>query len=72
MKRFLAAVIALALFVPLPAVAQQEETYDYWQFQRQMIRYGQQAIFMCNGLFTGKRSLENVFAQELAFLTQPA
>ena len=36
-----------------------------------MIRYGQQAIFMCNGLFTGNRSLENVFAQELAFLAQP-
>ena len=28
MKKFLAAVIALALFVPLSAVAQQEETYD--------------------------------------------
>ena len=71
MKKLLAAVIALALVVPLSAVAQQEETYDYWQFQRQMIRYGQQAIFMCNGLFTGNRSLENVFAQELAFLPQP-
>ena len=30
MKKPLAAVIALALVVPLSAVAQQEETYDYW------------------------------------------
>ena len=71
MKKALVAVIVLALFAPLSAVAQQEETYDYWQFQRQMVRQGQQAIFMCNGLFTGNRTLENVFAQELAFLPEP-
>ena len=35
-----------------------------------MIRYGQQALFMCNGLFTSERTLEQVFAQELAFLPQ--
>ena len=71
MKSVLVAVLALVLLVPASAVAQQEENYDYWQFNRQMIRYGQQAVFMCNGLFTGNRSLENVFAQELAFLPQP-
>lgn len=36
-----------------------------------MIRRGQQAVFMCNGLFTSNRSLEQVFAQELAFLPEP-
>jgi hypothetical protein len=36
-----------------------------------MSRRWQQAIFMCNGLFTGHRTLENVFAQELAFLPRP-
>ena len=71
MKSWLVAVIAIVLLVPVSAVAQQEETYDYWKFNRQMIRHGQQAVFMCNGLFTGNRSLENVFAQELAFLPQP-
>ncbi len=71
MKSLLVAVIALVLLVPVSGVAQQEENYDYWKFNRQMIRYGQQAVFMCNGLFTGNRSLENVFAQELAFLPQP-
>ena len=71
MKSWLVAVIALVLLVPVSGVAQQEENYDYWKFNRQMIRYGQQAVFMCNGLFTGNRSLENVFAQELAFLPQP-
>jgi hypothetical protein len=36
-----------------------------------MIRYGQQAIFMCNGLFTSNRTLEEVFAHELKFLPEP-
>ena len=71
MKSLLVALTALALLVPVSAVAQQVENYDYWQFNRQMIRYGQQAVFMCNGLFTGNRSIENVFAQELAFLPDP-
>ena len=71
MKRFLVALIALVLLVPVSAVAQQEENYDYWRFNREMIRYGQQAIFMCNGLFTSNRTLENIFAQELAYLPRP-
>jgi len=71
MKRMVIALITAALLVPLEAVAQQEETYDYWRPQRDMVARGQQAIFMCNGLFTGSRSLENVFAQELAFLSSP-
>ncbi|MDA1092313.1 MAG: serine hydrolase [Acidobacteria bacterium] len=70
MLRMLVALVALTL-LPLSAVAQQEETYDYWKPQRDMIRRGQQAVFMCNGLFTGGRTIENVFAQELAFLPEP-
>lgn len=54
-----------------PALAQQDENYDYWQHQREMIRRGQQAVFMCNGLFTSRRSLDEVFARELAFLPEP-
>ena len=68
MRPVLAAPLLLAA---LPAAAQQEETWDYWQPQRQMVRQGQQAIFMCNGLFTSNRSLEQVFAQELAYLPEP-
>ena len=63
--------VALALLLPAYAVAQQEESYDYWRFNRDMIRHGQQAILMCNGLFTSDRTLEQVFAQELAYLPQP-
>ena len=65
--------LALAFVAVLPSVlsAQQEETYDYWRPQREMISHGQQAILMCNGLFTGERKLEQVFDQELAFLPQP-
>ncbi len=59
------------LLAPTVWAAEQAETYDYWQPQREMIRRGQQALFMCNGLFTSHRTLEQVFAQELAFLPQP-
>ncbi|MDE2976391.1 MAG: hypothetical protein OXU63_02595 [Acidobacteriota bacterium] len=59
------------LLTALPAAAQREETYDYWQPQRQMVRLGQQAVFMCNGLFTSNRTIEQVFAQELAYLPEP-
>ncbi|TDI25796.1 MAG: class C beta-lactamase-related serine hydrolase [Acidobacteria bacterium] len=71
MKSLLIALIVLALLAPVSAVAQQEEHYDYWRFNRDMIQSGQQAIFMCNGLFTSHRTLENIFAQELAFLPNP-
>jgi len=63
--------VAIAAAMPSVLSAQQQDTYDYWRPQRDMIRYGQQAILMCNGLFTGERTLEQVFDQELAFLSQP-
>ena len=71
MKHSIALAFALPFLWSVPSNAQQAETYDYWQFNRQMIEYGQQAIFMCNGLFTSNRTLEQVFEQELAFLPQP-
>lgn len=61
----------LSLLLSLPSYAQQQDSYDYWAPQRAMIARGQQAVFMCNGLFTGNRTLEQVFAQELAFLRNP-
>ncbi|MYF69261.1 MAG: serine hydrolase [Proteobacteria bacterium] len=36
-----------------------------------MIRRGQQAVFMCNGLFVSNRTLGQVFEQELAYLSDP-
>ena len=71
MKRLIITILNTMLLVPILAVAQQEETYDYWQHQRDMVRRGQQAIFMCNGLFTSNCSLEQVFEQELAFFREP-
>ncbi|NIW23894.1 MAG: serine hydrolase [Gammaproteobacteria bacterium] len=70
-KGFAVLFAALPLCWPIGSHAQQEETYDYWQFNRTMIRHGQQAIFMCNGLFTSNRTLEQVFAQELRYLPEP-
>ena len=49
----------------------QQDRYDYWSVQRQMIRRGQQAIMMCNGLFTSNRTLAQIYAQELKFLPEP-
>ncbi len=71
LKTLLVGFVAITLLSTVPVAGQQEETYDYWQQQRQMVRQGQQAIFMCNGLFTSNRTLEQVFAQELAFLPEP-
>ena len=56
------------LLLAMNASAEQVERYDYWQPQRVMIRHGQQALMMCNGLFTSRRTLEQIFAQELAAL----
>ncbi len=71
MKRFPTLLVAIALLLPIQASSQQEEAYDYWRFNRNMIQYGQQAILMCNGLFTSNRTLEQVYDQELAYLRQP-
>jgi CubicO group peptidase (beta-lactamase class C family) len=62
---------ALIALVPLAAFAGQRESYDYWRFDRELVRRGQQALFMCNGLFTSNRSLEQIYAQELAYLPEP-
>jgi CubicO group peptidase (beta-lactamase class C family) len=71
MRRLPVLLALIALLVPHFATGQQTESYDCWRPQRDMIRYGQQAIFQCNGLFTSNRTLEQVFDQELAFLPQP-
>jgi CubicO group peptidase (beta-lactamase class C family) len=71
MRRLPASILVAALLAPAAGTAQQQETFDYWEPQREVIRRGQQALFMCNGLFTSGRSLEQVFAQELAYLPRP-
>ena len=71
MRNVVATAVATMLLFGASAGAQQKETYDYWQQQRRMVRHGQQAVLMCNGLFTSNRSIEQVFAQELAFLPEP-
>ncbi|MGD2071033.1 MAG: serine hydrolase, partial [Gemmatimonadota bacterium] len=62
--------LPLAAALPTPAAAQ-EETYDVWRPQRDMVRLGQQAILTCNGLFTSNRTLEQVYDEELKFFAQP-
>ena len=71
MKRLTLAAIALIFVAPIAAAAQQQRSYDYFAPQREMIQRGVQAILQCNGLFTGDRTLEQVFEQELAYLSDP-
>ena len=63
-------IVALLALLATSAQGAQEETYDYFQAHRLMIRNGVQAVLMCNGLFTSHRSLEQVFGQELAYLVR--
>jgi len=53
------------------AASSQVEDFDYFAANRTMVRNGVQAILMCNGLFTSGRTLEQVFTQELAYLSNP-
>ncbi len=63
---------ALALCLAAAASAQDAtDDYDYFAHNRLMIRNGVQAVLMCNGLFTSHRSIEQVFHQELAYLSAP-
>ncbi len=72
MKRAWMSVLTVLMVVPAVAAGQApEDSFDYWRPQRDMIRYGQQAILMCNGMFTSNRTLEQVFDEELAFFPSP-
>lgn len=63
---------ALLTLLASPALAQQPApSFDYFQANRVMIERGMQALMMCNGLFTSNRTLEQVFAQELAYIRTP-
>ena len=71
MKHLIPALALIFFLLPATVRVQQKDSYDYWRFQRDMIQHGQQALLMCNGLFTSNRTLEQVFAQELAYIRQP-
>ena len=61
----------LALLAAAPLSAQQPERYDYFLANREMIQRGMQAMMMCNGLFVSDRNLDQVYAQELAYIQKP-
>ncbi len=73
MNRLLTVLVVVPLLLLAPAHAQQQpkESFDYFAANREMIRNGVQAVLLCNGLFTSERTLEHVFAQELAYLRNP-
>ena len=67
-RRLVAVFLCVATFA---VHADQSQRYDYFAANRTLIRNGVQAVLMCNGLFTSHRSLDQVFAQELAYLSNP-
>jgi CubicO group peptidase (beta-lactamase class C family) len=58
---------ALACLTATTAIAD-NQPFDYFDANREMIRRGVQAVLTCNGLFTSHRTLDRVFAQELAYM----
>ncbi|MFC1688931.1 serine hydrolase domain-containing protein [Pseudomonadota bacterium] len=62
--------IGLLLLMGTGALKAEEPGYDYFSANREMIRNGVQAVLTCNGLFTSNRTLEQVFAQELAYMVR--
>ena len=46
-------------------------TSTTWQFNRELIQRGVQAVLTCNGLFTSNRTLDQVYEQELAYVRNP-
>jgi len=72
-RRSLAVSVAtlFAVFATTPLPAQQQSSFDYWQFDRAIVSRGMQAVLMCNGLFTSHRTIEQVFAQEVRYLRNP-
>ena len=61
-------IFLLLLCLPISSLAQQKESYDYWQFNKSLVARGVQSLLMCNGVLTSDRSIEQVFDQELAYV----
>jgi CubicO group peptidase (beta-lactamase class C family) len=68
-KRFV--LLLAGIVLSIVALADQSDEFDYYQTNRDMIRNGVQAVLMCNGLFTSHRTPQQVFSQELAYLSTP-
>lgn len=64
-------ILPLILIFSGATEARQSADFDYFSANRTMIRNGVQAVLMCNGLFTSGRTIEQVFKQELAYLSDP-
>lgn len=50
------------------AHAQSDTAFNYFETTEKTIRNGVQAVLTCNGLYTSNRGLDQVFAQELAYV----
>lgn len=71
MFRLIAIFLAASILLCQPAAARADDSFDYYEPNREMIRRGVQAVLTCNGLYTSGRTPEQVYAQELAYLEAP-
>ena len=63
--------LVATLLIQTVAAEPADEGYDYFASNRVMIRNGMQAVMMCDGLFTSHRNLQQIFSQELMYLSSP-
>jgi CubicO group peptidase (beta-lactamase class C family) len=68
-KRLLGFVVTVC--VAAGSVAALTAQYDYHRTAREIVWRGTQALKLCNGLFVSNRTVDQIFAQELAGLGEP-
>ena len=61
-------ILLFTLLSPSIALAQQKESFDYWQYDKALIWRGVQSFMLCNGVFTSERPVDRVLDQELAYV----
>jgi hypothetical protein len=68
-KRLLGSVVTVC--VAAGSVAARTAQYDYHRTAAEIVWRGTQALKLCNGLFVSNRTVDQIYAQELAGLGEP-
>ena len=68
MMRLIVVFFLISGIFSIPVFGQQEESFDYWKDNKEMIWRGVQSFMLCNGVFTSNRTVDQVIEQELAYV----
>ncbi|MBI2833593.1 MAG: serine hydrolase [Acidobacteria bacterium] len=71
-SRFLAGLFAAALTGVFAFSVRAQDGYDYYSFTAEITWRGSQALEICNSLFVGGRTVDQIYGQELAGLVPGA